>query len=444
MPQIALSQALLDEVVPLTIDLVRARPDSATGQPLAKQARVLAIVAARLRQAGIAVTVVPLSANDSRSNLLAVLPGTDRTQAPLLLLGHSDVATADEGAVRGDRLIGRGAADALSLLALQTLTMGALAEAQASSRRGPRPRDVMLLVTGDAQGDDQGLQQALVDWPAISRAAYALGGGGHLLESYWRPGEDLAAIAAADKGLFQFTLEASGPHGPAATPAKETAPDRMTRALSRIIARASPFRWTRASERLLYDVGEARGGVEGVVLKSPTLAGAFAKEMLEATPASAALYRDTCALTVMQAGRERSTIPARAHATFDCRLLPGTKPAAFHDEILRTINDPRIAVTVLAAAAASASDPDGAVPRALRRRMQRELPSAVVAATLTTTTTNCPLLRAAGVPCYGFLPVRITKEQLDALHSDDESVRLDELGKGLGRLVDVAAALAWQ
>lgn len=444
-PAIAFDASLVGEVLPLTTELVRARPENPPGN----EARVVAIVSARLQQAGLETAIMPIAGDERRANLMAVLRGKDPAKRPLLLLGHSDVVPADpadwsvppyEGAVHADRLLGRGAADMLAMVALETLTMVALAGLE-QNLHGPE-RDVILLVTGDHEVDGKGIKQALLDWPEIKKAAYAINEGGFLLESFLRPGEDLAAVAVAEKGLFQFTIEATGPSGPGATPVAGAAPDRLARATSRMLARQAPFRWTRATERQLHDIGTARGGVEGLVLTNPALAGVLAMESLQATPSSSSLFRDTCALTVLEAGLKRNVIPAKARATFDCRLLPGTNPTAFHEEILRTIDDPRIALTVLQATPASASDPDGPVLDVLRARMHRELPAAVVAATLSNGATDCRFLRAAGVPCYGFIPVRITRDELDAIHGRDEGVRTEELEKGLGRLVDIVAALA--
>jgi carboxypeptidase PM20D1 len=192
----------------------------------------------------------------------------------------------------------------------------------------------------------------------------------------------------------------------------------------------------------MHDIADARGGVEGIVLANPPLATLLAQGTLEATPSSRALFRDTCALTMLEGGLKRNVIPPTARATFDCRLLPGTDPVHFRDEVLATVDDPRIKLTVLNAATASGSDPDGAIVVALRDRLKQEMPAVVVAATLTKGATDCRFLRDAGVPCYGFIPIRITRDELEALHGKDESVRVTELERALARLVDVTHALA--
>lgn len=443
--RVPFDEALVGELVPLTTELIRARAENPPGD----EAKVVTILAARLQQAGIEVKTAALDGNDKRLNLFARVMGTSGSRAKsVILLGHGDVVPADaiewtvppfEGAVQGDRLIGRGAADMLSMVALEVLTLVAL---QALPPEQRPAHDVILLVTADEEVDGLGIQQALRDWPELKDSAGAINEGGFLLESYLRPGEDLAAIAVAEKGLFQFSLEATGPSGHGSTPVDDAAPDRVVRAASRMLAREASFRWTRATERQMHDIADARGGVEGIVLSNPPLASLLAQGTLEATPSSRALFRDTCALTMLEGGLKRNVIPPTSRATFDCRLLPGTDPLAFRDDVLATVDDPRVKLTVLNAAAASGSDPDGAVVNVMRARLKQELPAAVVAAVLTKGTTDCRFLRAAGVPCYGFIPIRITRDELEALHGKDEAVRVTELERALARLVDVTYALA--
>lgn len=446
MPAVAFDPVLVGETATLTSALIRARPENPPGN----ERRVVDILAARLAEAGIDVETAPFDddarKDGARTLLKAVLRGADPALPPLVLLGHSDVVPADpaewsvppyEGVIRGERLIGRGAIDMLSMVSLETLTLVALKRAEV-----PLARDVVLVVAGDEEADSKGVVAALERWPELGRAWAVLTEGGTLLESYLRPGEDFAAIAVAEKGLFQFTLEAKGQSGHGSTPIDDAAPDRLVRAVARVLARAPAFTLTSPTTRQLEDIGAARGGLEGVLLGNPPLAAALARPLLDATATTRALYRDTCALTMLDGGLKRNVIPGHASATFDCRLLPGTDPHRFHDDVLALVDDPRVTLRVLDARPATASDPDHPVVQALRARIRQELPGAVSVAILSKGATDCAFFRAKGVACYGFVPVRLTGEELDSMHGKDESLRVPELEKGLARLVDVTAHLA--
>ena len=435
---------LSDEVVALTADMIRARAVNPPGG----EARVVDVAAARLQRAGIAVDVRPFDGTD-RTNLLAVLPGADRALPPFILLGHTDVVPAEEarwrvgagpfdGAIVDGALVGRGALDMLSMDALQVATMVALHESGVR-----RARDVVLLLTGDEEVDGRGVQAALDAWPDVLRAgASALTEGGFLFDSFLRRGEDIAAVAVAEKGLFQFRLRATGPTGHGSTPLPDAAPERVVRAAARVLAAAPDLRVSTPTARMFAALGAARGGVEGAVLGNPALLLGVAGGRLSSSPTMRALLADTCALTMLSAGTKENVIPGAATATFDCRLLPGTDPARFRDQLLVHVDDPKVAIEPLTVSPANGSPPDHVVVDAIRGRMKRELPAVVVAPILTRGATDARFLRARGIATYGFVPVRITSEELDTLHGDDERVRVEELKKGLSRLVDVTATVA--
>lgn len=436
-----LDAALVDEVVALSQALVRARPENPPGRERA----VVELVAARLRAAGIEPELRAF-AGDERVNLLAVLPGRDRTLPPLLLVGHSDVVPADaadwssppwEGALVGERLIGRGAIDMLGMVALETLTMVALAQSGLALER-----DVLLLVEGDEEVDGAGMRAALHDWPVLTGAYAALTEGGYLLEDYLRPGEDIAAIAVAEKGILQVTLSARGPSGHGSAPMSDAAPDRVVRAVARVLGREVERRVTPPVAAQLRALGAQRGGLEALALATPGLGTAIGMQVLEATAQTRALTRDTCALTMLSSGLKRNVIPATASATLDCRLLPGTTPAAFHDRLLAVVDDPRVDLTVALSVAPTSSSPEHPLVDALTARLKAELPGLVVLPILTRGTTDCALLRAAGTPCFGLVPVLLEARELDAMHGTDEGVRVRELEKGLSRLVDLVLSLA--
>lgn len=295
---------------------------------------------------------------------------------------------------------------------------------------------------GDEEEDGAGAQAALRDWPAVRGAWVALTEGGFLLEGYLRPGEDIAAITVAEKGILQVTLSARGPAGHGAAPMPDAAPERVVRAVARVLARDDHRRVTPPVEAQLRALGAQRGGLEGVALATPGLATLVGLSALEATAQTRALTRDTCAVTMLDSGIKRNVIPSTASATLDCRLLPGTEPRAFRDRLLLLVDDPRVDLTVLEARAPSASDPAHPLVQALTARLKAEMPGVVVLPILTRGATDCSFLRDAGVPCFGLVPVRLDERELDAMHGADESVRAVELEKGLSRLVDVVAALA--
>ncbi len=441
---VPLDPMLADDVVALTAELIQKRPENPPGD----EGKVVDVVAAKLSQAGFTVDVRPFD-GPTRTNLLAVLPGEDRSLPPFILLGHTDVVPAEaaewspragpwDGAIDKGALAGRGALDMLGMVALQTQTMIALKAAGVVLAR-----DVALVLTGDEEIDGKGVVAAIEAWPHVLRpGARVLTEGSYFLESMLAPGEDIAAVAVAEKGLFQFRLRARGPSGHGSTPQKDSATDRLVRAARRIVDVDRPLRLTTPTERMFGALGKSRGGVQGAVMANPPILLLVGGDTLAASATTRALLSDTCALTMMSAGQKVNVVPSMAEAVFDCRILPGTDPAAFRDEVLRTIDDPKVELLVISAIAASGSPDDDLVMHAIRARMKSELPAVAVVPILTKGATDARLLRSHGLRAYGYVPIRITADELDSIHGKDERVRVLELKQALPRLVDITAAIA--
>ncbi|HEY4220838.1 MAG TPA: peptidase dimerization domain-containing protein [Myxococcota bacterium] len=428
---IDIDPALSDDVTAVTAELVRER-------------KVVDVLAARLEEAGVEVT------RGAHGTVRAVVhankPLAGKAAPPILLLADAAALPADasqwatppfEGAIKGGHLIGRGAASSYADDALLALTLVVLARAEV-----PLAVDVVLLVpTVDA-----GVDGALADFPALAHAQVALAAGPAIVQSALVPGEELAAIAVAEKGILEVALSAHGDAGPASVPPPVSAADRVVAASARIRRSQGerPFTITKPTERELVDVGRAHGGVEQVVLALPRIRDSFALSSLGDSPSARALFQDTCALAVLAAGAAGAPdmIPGDARANLDCRLLPGTDPEAFRDHLLVVVDDPRVELKVTRAVRASGSDPDGRAPRAIAARIQAELRGAAVVTALSPEDTACRAARAHAIPCYGFVPIRLTREESDATRGKDEAVRTDELERGLSRVVDIVATLA--
>ena len=51
------------------------------------------------------------------------------------------------------------------------------------------------------------------------------------------------------------------------------------------------------------------------------------------------MIRNTCAPTMMQGSDQLNVMPRRPHIDLDCRILPGTGPAALTEMLKAIIND---------------------------------------------------------------------------------------------------------
>ena len=166
----------------------------------AGEAEIAAYLAGVLRQIGLEVETPEVA--PGRPNVLAVLPGRHRAEAPALLLsGHTDTVgtsgmTIDpfEGRIEGDRVYGRGAIDMKAGVAAIVESVRALAAA------GPPDGDVVLALVADEEDRSLGVEHLV----GCLRARGALPAAGIITEP-----TDLAVVHA-HKGFSWGRVETVG------------------------------------------------------------------------------------------------------------------------------------------------------------------------------------------------------------------------------------------
>jgi acetylornithine deacetylase/succinyl-diaminopimelate desuccinylase-like protein len=158
----------------------------------------------------------------------------------------------------------------------------------------------------------------------------------------------------------------------------------------------------------------------------------FADGLLQQEPWSAAMTRDTVALTMLDGGYKPNVIPERAEAVLDCRLLPDTKPEAFIEQLSKTIDDPAIAIEVVQSPEPTRASPtDNPLFVAMRRAAAQVYPGVAITPSMATGGTDSRFFRRRGVPAYGFFPVLISKQLNATVHGVDERLPVEDLGKAV-------------
>src|SRR3954451_11448871 len=164
---------------------------------------------------------VQLAAVDGRPNLVAKLPG--RSDGPTLgYLGHADTVLATpsdwqvdpwSGEIRDGCVWGRGALDMKDQVACEIAAALALVE------DGWRPEsgELMIVVTADEEaGATVGAKWLCEPHPDVVRCDYVVNeGGGQVLHANDR---SVYGVCVAEKGVFRFTLTATGRAGHASIP----------------------------------------------------------------------------------------------------------------------------------------------------------------------------------------------------------------------------------
>lgn len=383
-----------------------------------------------------------------RGNLLAILHG-DGSARPLILLNHTDVVTSVasrwreppfSGAIRDGELYGRGAEDMKDEGLAQAMTLIVL-----KRERIPLKRDVIFLATGDEEVDDAGSAYMIAQQRAALRhAEYLLTEGGDTLRD--ATGRvNFVGVDVAEKAPYWLHLSAQGVPGHGSRPIAASAPNRLVRALARVIAWQPPIRLLPQVEEFFHAVARqqpASRREQFLHIRASLRDPAFARWIL-AQGEYNYMLRDTVSLTMLQGAAQTNVIPSEAWANLDVRLLPGTDPAAFRRQIERIIADPAVQVSPLTSfRPPNSSTTDSALYRIITAVARQYFPGAPVTPKLLSGFTESEMYRRIGIQCYGFSPYAVTEEESNTEHGDNERIAIGELRAGQPVLFDVVRRLA--
>src|SRR5437867_4652985 len=226
------------------VDLLRRYLMIDTTNPPGNEADGATFLAAVLERGGIASEIV--ESKPGRANLMARLTG-DGSLPGIVLHHHIDVVYADRrywtvdpfgGVIADGYLYGRGAIDMKSTGILHLTALLALKRA-----RVPLKRDLVLLATADEEaGSEFGAQfvaNRRRDW--LAGAEYAISELG-VIQMHSGLTAPLAAIVISEKTGLPLTLTARSEPGHGSMPWPDTAPNRLVRALNRLLAAERPPR----------------------------------------------------------------------------------------------------------------------------------------------------------------------------------------------------------
>src|ERR1051326_2609956 len=206
-------------------------------------------IAGHLKQAGYPASDIHIfveSDHPKEGSIVAVLPGTNRTLKPILLLGHLDVVEAKrEDWTRdpfkfieeGGYFYGRGTADMKSLGAAWVDTMMRLKEEKFENSR---PVKMALTCGEETSTAFNGAQWLSTHARDLIDAECALNeGGGGRNDEKGKP--LLMAVQSAEKFPQNYTLEVTNPGGHSSRPVPKNAIYQLATALTKVSAFQFPF-----------------------------------------------------------------------------------------------------------------------------------------------------------------------------------------------------------
>jgi acetylornithine deacetylase/succinyl-diaminopimelate desuccinylase-like protein len=368
---------------------------------------------------------------------------------PIILLNHMDVVTSDaahwkvppfSGEIRDGYIWGRGAQDMKDEGLAQLVVMVML-----KREKIVLDRDVIFLAVADEEVDDTGS-----DWfiehqrDLLGNAEFLINEGGeNLLEN----GKvKYVGVDVGEKTTYWMHVVAHGRPGHGSRPIVDSAPNRLVRALNRILAYQTPMRVLPVVDEFLRDMAPYEPPERAAQYRNIKKAIEDKKfqEEVEKDESLNFLLRDTISLTMMGGSEQTNVIPPEAWANLDVRILPGGDPKAVLAAIRRVVNDPDVTVEPWKGEfrVANYSGTDNALYAAIREVSGKYFPGTPVVPHITSGYTENQRYRPLGIISYGFNPYVATDEEGNTEHGNDERIRVEEVRRGPRILFDVVAGVA--
>ena len=419
-----------------TVELLRRYLQIDTTNPPGNEVAGARFLAEVLAREGIESETI--EAAPGRASLRARLPG-DGSLGGIVLHHHIDVVYADRrywtvdpfgGVIADGYLYGRGAIDMKSTGILQLAALLALKRA-----RVPLKRDLVFLATADEEaGSEFGAQfiaDRRPDW--LAGAEYAISEIG-LIQTHGGLRAPLAAIVISEKTGLPLTLTARGEPGHGSMPWPDTAPNRLIRALDRLLAAERPPRVLPEVQEFFSRMtavlpAEASAGYDDL---AASLRDADFRRRFYANRQYAAMVRTTFAVTMLRGSAKSNVIPPEATAQIDCRMLAGDDPNEIAEWVRRAVADPNVQVQIARdPKIPNLSPPDTELYKAMADTLRRRAPGAVVAPMILVAFTDNWVFRRCGLHGYGFSPFIIEEDELQKIHGNDERISLENVREGV-------------
>lgn len=422
----------LPEVARIASDLIRFDTSNFGGGNAKGEREAAEYVGAYLEELGLEVEYYePIP---RRTNVMARVPGKDRSKPALVVHGHLDVvpAMAEDwsvdpfaGIVKDGMLWGRGAVDMKNMNAMILTSVADIL------RAGEQPeRDLVLAFFADEEnGGVEGsalVVQNRPEWFEGATAAISEVGG------YSITVDDRRAylLQVGEKALIWIRLVAKGRAGHGSRLHEDNAVTKLAEAVAAIGRTRWPLRLTPTTEALL----EGLSALSGRSTDDPDVLAAAAG------PAEAFLrstFRTTTNPTALTAGYKHNVIPERAEALIDVRVIPGTEDDVLA-ELQQIVGDDIVIETVVRDIGMETPF-EGELVEAMVASIGRHDPGVPVIPYLLGAGTDNKALAFLGITGYGFAPLRLPAD-LDftgMFHGVDERVPVESLVFGQRVLTDL-------
>jgi acetylornithine deacetylase/succinyl-diaminopimelate desuccinylase-like protein len=341
--------------------------------------------------------------------------------------------------VANGAIYGRGAQDMKSEGLAQLMVMVLLKRGKIAL-----DRDVIFLAVADEEVDGTGTDWMIANQRGLlGNAEFLINEGGENIQENGKV--QFMGVDVGEKTPFWLHVVAHGRAGHGSRPNPDSAPNRLLRALDRIVAYHTPMKVLPVVDEFIRQIApkETPERKKYFLNANQYIQDKKFQEIIENDESLNYLFRNTITLTMLGGSQQTNVIPPDAWANFDVRLLPGEDPQAFLESIRKVVNDPNVSVEPQSKEfrVANFSPTNTELYDAFRKVTAHYFPGTLVLPRLTSGYNEEQRYRPLGINAYGFNPYTATDAENNTEHGDDERIRVEEVRRGFQVLYDVVTSV---
>lgn len=248
-----------------------------------------------------------------------------------------------------------------------------------------------------------------------------------------KPNMPIFGISTSHKRVFwvklELTIQSSG-HG--SVPPSSYVNKELIIALNKLLKKKQKVVLNDLNTKLLKQFGEKEKGFKAFVLKHPKLFKYFIMHQIKKKPELYALFTNTLTLTSINSHNDIiNTIPVKATALLDCRLLPSESNNKFLSQLKRRLKNDKINISVLKTMLKiKPSDDESKFYLHLKNAILNVYPESDVVSAFVPNHDDAGYFRVKGVLAFSIIPVIIDMNYLECIHNTNERIPISVLSKG--------------